>query len=49
MIKVECPKCKAPFEGKTKKKAMKKVMMHAKKYHTRKETKEIYRILRKKR
>lgn len=35
MEKVECSKCGMTFEGKTEMKAKKKLMEHAKKYHSK--------------
>ncbi len=45
MVEVECSKCRARFEGKTERKAKKKLMMHAKKHHSKKDVKEIFRKL----
>jgi hypothetical protein len=35
MVKVECSKCGKIFEAKTEEKAKKKLMKHAKKYHSK--------------
>jgi hypothetical protein len=47
MVKIECLKCGSMFEERTKRKAAKELIKHAKKNHSKKDVKKIYRSLRK--